>query len=99
MIAAVFVVVVLDLIFGKGEGSLFDTFITALSLAVSSMSSYYLAFSHIVVASGVRRLGGGGRERETGALVRRSSSRAPRSSRRMRYIYPESLRLRVSTDG
>lgn len=71
MIAAVFVVVVLDLIFGKGEGSLFDTFITALSLAVSSMSSYYLAFSHIVVASGVRRLGGGSRERETGALVRR----------------------------
>ncbi len=71
MIAAVFVVVVLDLIFGKGEGSLFDTFITALSLAVSSMSSYYLAFSHIVVASGVRRLGGSGRERETGALVRR----------------------------
>lgn len=71
MIGAVFAVVVFDLIFGSRERSLFDSFITALSLAVSSMSSYYLAFSHVVVASGVRRLGGRGRERETGALVKR----------------------------
>ncbi len=70
MLAAVFIIAVIDLIFGSTDRSLFDSFITALTLAVASMSSCYLAFTYIVVSSGVLGLGKRGRGNSSGALVK-----------------------------
>lgn len=70
MLVAVFVIAVLDFIFGSADRSLFDSFITALTLAVASMSSCYLAFTYIVVSSGILGLGKRRRGNSSGALVK-----------------------------
>jgi len=53
MSAAIFIITGLDLILGYGDRSLFEIFMTGLSLAVASMSEFYTAFGYIVVAVGV----------------------------------------------
>lgn len=71
MLAAVFIIVVLDIIFGRNSGhSLFDSFITGLTVAVASMSSYYLTFSYIIVSFGVLGLRRRRRGYDSGALVK-----------------------------
>lgn len=70
MLAAVFVIAVLDLLIGNAGRSLIDSFITALTLAVASMSSCYLAFTYIVVSSGILGLGRRRRGGSSGALVK-----------------------------
>ncbi len=71
MLAAVFIIVVLDIIFGRNSGrSLFDSFITGLTVAVASMSSYYLTFSYIIVSFGVLGMRRRRRGYDSGALVK-----------------------------
>ena len=71
MLAAVFIIAVLDIIFGRNSGrSLFDSFITGLTVAVASMSSYYLTFSYIIVSFGVLGLRRRRKGYDSGALVK-----------------------------
>lgn len=53
MLAFVFTLTVLDLIIGDVSRGLFDIFFTGLSLAVASMSEFYMAFGYIVIACGI----------------------------------------------
>ena len=53
MLAVVFVLTVLDLMVGTATRGLFDIFFMGLSLAVASMSEFYMAFGYIVIACGI----------------------------------------------
>jgi Cation transport ATPase len=53
MLAVVFVLTVVDLMVGTATRGLFDIFFTGLSLAVASMSEFYMAFGYIVIACGI----------------------------------------------
>ena len=53
MLAVVFVLTILDLAVGTATRGLFDIFFTGLSLAVASMSEFYMAFGYIVIACGI----------------------------------------------
>ena len=53
MLAVVFLLTVLDLAVGTATRGLFDIFFTGLSLAVASMSEFYMAFGYIVIACGI----------------------------------------------
>lgn len=71
MLVAVFIIAILDIIFGRNSGrSLFDSFITGLTVAVASMSSYYLTFSYIIVSFGVLGLRRRRKGYDSGALVK-----------------------------
>lgn len=53
MLAVVFVLTVIDLVTIDMTRGLFDIFFTGLSLAVASMSEFYMAFGYIVIAVGI----------------------------------------------
>ncbi len=74
MIALIFALTIVDVLLGFRSRSLFEIFLTGLSLAASAMSEFYTAFGYIVIGCGVynaaRTLSG----MPTGALIKNSSS-------------------------
>ncbi len=53
MMVMIFLITGANLVLGAGSGNLFDTFLTALSLAVASMSEYYMPFGFLIIACGI----------------------------------------------
>ena len=74
MTILIFILTVTELFLGIGaEQGLFGSFMTGLSLAVSSMSEFYTAFAYIVLASGI--FGAVNRKKDVnrGALIKNSA--------------------------
>lgn len=53
MLVVVFSLTVLDLIIGNASRGLFEIFFSGMSLAVASMSEFYMAFGYIIIACGI----------------------------------------------
>lgn len=53
MIALIFILTLINLLFGFNTRGLFEIFLTGLTLAVASMSEFYTAFGYIIVACGI----------------------------------------------
>lgn len=70
MMVMIFLISGAALIFGVGSGNLFDTFLTALSLAVSSMSEYYMPFGFLIVACGIYSAVKKYRDISSGAMIK-----------------------------
>ncbi len=73
MSAAIFLVTGLDLVLAKSGRSLFEIFMTGLSLAVASMSEFYTAFGYIVIAVGVFGALRKYRDINAGALIKNTA--------------------------
>lgn len=74
MLALVFLLTLTDFVIGFESRSIFNIFITGLSLATAGMCYYYLAFGYIIAGSGLYgMLGKGARSRGSGAVVKRIS--------------------------
>ncbi len=73
MTITVFVLTVMSLFVEKANNGIFPSFMTGISLAVSSMSEFYTAFGYIVLACGI--FGALNRKKEVnrGALIKNSS--------------------------
>ncbi len=73
MTATVFVLTVMSLLVEKADNGIFPSFMTGVSLAVSSMSEFYTAFGYIVLACGI--FGALNRKKEVnrGALIKNST--------------------------
>ena len=73
MTTIVFVLTVMSLLVEKTNNGIFPSFMTGVSLAVSSMSEFYTAFGYIVLACGI--FGALNRKKEVnrGALIKNSS--------------------------
>lgn len=73
MTLIIFALTVASLIVSDIEGGIFGSFMTGVSLAVSSMSEFYTAFGYIVLACGI--FGALNRKKEVnrGALIKNSS--------------------------
>ncbi len=73
MTATVFALTVMSLLVEKADNGIFPSFMTGVSLAVSSMSEFYTAFGYIVLACGI--FGALNRKKEVnrGALIKNST--------------------------
>ncbi len=73
MILLIFLVVALELFFGVANRSLFDIFLTGLSLAVASIGEYHVISSYIIVANGLFSAIKQNKEINSGALIKNTS--------------------------
>jgi len=73
MIAMIFIVTIIDVVIGFRSRSLFEIFLTGLSLAASSMSEFYTAFGYIIIGCGVYNAAKTFSGVKTGALIKNSS--------------------------
>lgn len=73
MIAIIFVLTAADLFMGLKGRSLFDIFLTGLSLAVAAMSELYMAFGYIITACGIFNSYKKYRDFESGALIKNAA--------------------------
>ncbi len=73
MTLGILVLTVLSIMFGQSHNGIFGSFMTGVSLAVSSMSEFYSAFAYIVLACGI--FGALNRKKEVnrGALIKNSA--------------------------
>lgn len=76
MIALIFVLTVTDLFFGIESRGLFNIFFTGLSLAVASMSEFYMAFGYIVIACGIFNAMKRYKDINSGAMIKNTSKLA-----------------------
>lgn len=76
MVALIFALMVLDLIFNIGGDSegLFDIFLTATSLAVAAMTEFYTVFGYIIIACGLKNADKHYKDIISGATVRNAAS-------------------------
>ncbi len=70
MTLAVMLLTVADIFFSGSQIGIFDSFMTGLSLAVSSMSEFYTAFAYIVLACGIFAAVNKKKDVNTGALIK-----------------------------
>lgn len=73
MIALIFILTVLNLIFGFNTRGLFEIFLTGLTLAVASMSEFYTAFGYIIVACGIFGAAHRYKDVNSGALIKNTA--------------------------
>lgn len=73
MTVIVFALTVCSLLIGKMDNGLFGSFMTGVSLAVSSMSEFYTAFGYIVLACGIFSALNRKKEVNRGALIKNSA--------------------------
>jgi len=73
MIAMIFIMTILDVLTGFRSRSLFEIFLTGLSLAASAMSEFYTAFGYIVIGCGVFNAAKTLSGMHTGALIKNTS--------------------------
>lgn len=70
MIALIFILTLLNLLFGFNTRGLFEIFLTGLTLAVASMSEFYTAFGYIIVACGIFGAANRHKDINSGALIK-----------------------------
>jgi len=73
MIGLIFVLTTLDFIFGIASRTLFDIFLTGLTLAVASMSEFYMAFGYIIIACGIFNAVKKYKDVNSGAMIKNTS--------------------------
>ncbi|MBR6513757.1 MAG: cation-transporting P-type ATPase [Clostridia bacterium] len=70
MLVMVFCLTLVDFILGFGSGSIFNIFITGLSIATAAMCEYYLVFGYIIVGYSLFDVTGRDAKKNMGAVIK-----------------------------
>ena len=71
MLIMVFCLTLLDFIVGFASRSIFNIFITGLSIATAGMCEYYIVFGYIIIGCSMFDMSGRGKKNPTGAVVKK----------------------------
>ncbi|MDD6800712.1 MAG: cation transporting ATPase C-terminal domain-containing protein [Firmicutes bacterium] len=69
----IILLIIADIVLEKSDRGIFDIFLTGLSLAVSSMSEFFVAFAYVVLACGIFGVVKKYKEVNAGALIKNPS--------------------------